>query len=80
MNAFRTIPSVRLVLASTALALLAGCASSGSSLAAKGGHSGIRNDADYVYAVEHQAKRRGVKVVWVNPPTEQGRDYVSNVE
>lgn len=79
MNAFRMIPSLRLVLASVAVALLAGCAGSASSLAAKDGHSGIRNDADYVYAVEHQAKRRGVKVVWVNPPTEEGKNYVSQV-
>lgn len=78
MNAFR-IPSRLTTIALLAAAtLLAGCASGGASLA-KRGDGYKRTDADYVTAVEQLARRRGVHVVWVNPPHEQGKNYTAQV-
>ena len=78
MNAFGMSSRVKTVAAVVAVALLAGCASSGSSMAVRGdGYK--RTDADYVTAVEQLAKRRGVRVLWVNPPHEMGKDYTAQV-
>ena len=79
MNAFGMGSRVRTVAAVVAAVMLAGCASSGSSLATRGeGYK--RTDSDYVHAVEELAKRRGVRVVWVNPPYEQGKNYTAQVK
>ncbi len=75
MVALRRLSQLRILLALGAVALLAGCASSGSSMVAKGG-SGFRSDADYMYAVEKNARHKGVQVVWINPPSEEGKNYI----
>ncbi len=61
MRNVRIIPVLLVSLLATA------CASSGSSgLTEK--RSPLRQDADYIAAVEAAAKQRGVVVQWVNPP------------
>jgi hypothetical protein len=78
MNAFRRILTRHGVLALVAVAVTAlpGCASSGSAgLTAKSEPGHYRTDKDYVAAVEHRARLRGVVVQWVNPPHEYGRNY-----
>lgn len=54
------------------VASLAGCAST-SNTARMG--QGNFADADYMYAVESIARHKGVDVVWINPPDEEGRDF-----
>ncbi len=67
MNTFSMISARRIATAVAAIALLAGCATNGASLATKS--DGItRTDRDYVHAVENVARYKGVRVVWVNPP------------
>ena len=57
---------MRIVIAIALLSLLAACASS-SRVVTK--HEGvIRTDAEYVARVEAMARKRGIEVVWVNPP------------
>ena len=67
---------VRKVMAVVALASLAGCAATEST--ARLGQDKLDNDADYMYAVESIARQKGVQVVWINPPNEEGVDYLSN--
>ena len=69
---------VRKVIALAALALLSGCATT-ESTARLDGHDKFTNDADYMYAVESIARQKGVQVVWINPPSEEGVDYVKRV-
>lgn len=78
MNAFGMNSRVKTVVVLLAATLLAGCASSGSSMAVRG-EGFKRVDADYMSAVEKMATRRGVRVYWVNPPQELGRDYSAQV-
>jgi hypothetical protein len=79
MNAFGLGSRLRIVAVLAGAAMLVGCASSGSSLATRA--DGFkRADADYVSAVEHMALRRGVRVVWVNPPYETGKDYSRQIK
>jgi hypothetical protein len=60
--------SIRLPLGIAALALLlAACASTETALQ-PASHTVIGQDGAYVGAVKTIAKRRGVRVVWVNPP------------
>lgn len=74
MNTFSMISAPRIATAVAAIALLAGCATTGASLATKS--DGItRTDRDYVRAVENAARYKGVRVVWVNPPPELGKRY-----
>jgi hypothetical protein len=74
MYAFGNTSRCRLVLALAAATLLAGCASMGASHASRDGV--YKRDAAYVNAVENIALRRGVRVVWVNPPPDSGRRSV----
>jgi len=67
---------VRKVIAIAALASLAGCAAT-ESTARLDGHGKFDNDADYMYAVESVARQKGVQVVWINPPSEEGVDYLA---
>ena len=60
-----------------AVATLAGCASSGTSEFARSAPR-LENDADYMYAVESVARQKGVQVVWINPPSETGKNYVAH--
>jgi hypothetical protein len=84
MNTFSMISAGRLALAIVAIALLGGCAASGSStMAARptpGNQSTLNGprDADYMAAVERLARVRGVHVVWVNPPPEKGKTYIAD--
>jgi hypothetical protein len=72
MNALGKGSRIRIVAATLAAVLLAGCASSGSTLATRdAGYK--RTKAEYVAAVEQLAKRRNVRVLWVNPPHEIGQ-------
>lgn len=70
---------VRKVMALAALASLAGCAAT-ESTARLGGQDKLDNDADYMYAVESIARQKGVQVVWINPPSEEGVDYLRRVK
>lgn len=62
---------LKIVVASASLAMLAGCASGGASLATR--ERGVQTDVAYVARVESMARRRGVAVRWVNPPREVDR-------
>jgi hypothetical protein len=78
MNAFGGVSRLRIVAVLAGAVMLVGCASTGASLATRDpGYK--RADADYVSAVEHLALRRGVRVVWINPPYETGKDYTRQV-
>lgn len=68
MNAFNTGSRLGVVAVLAGAVLLAGCASGGASLAKRGDGYRVRTDAAYVSTVEALARRRGVHVVWVNPP------------
>ena len=74
MNAFRTIRATCLIAVVAAGALLVGCASTGSSLASRTDGK-FQKDLDYMAAVESGARNKGVRVVWVHPPYEQGKSY-----
>jgi hypothetical protein len=75
--AFRCFP-FRIVLITGALVLLGGCASGGAGLVR---HSGpMKTDSTYVNAVEQVAKRRGVQIVWLNPPKRPARGEVTERE
>lgn len=67
--------ALRTLFALAAVATLAGCAANGSSELARSG-SKLDRDADYMYVVENVARQKGVEVVWINPPVEEGRDYL----
>jgi hypothetical protein len=73
MKALRMVSVGWATLALGAVAFLSGCASTGSAAMAQGNK--IQRDRDYMAAVEHAARGRGVNVVWVNPPYERGREY-----
>ncbi len=65
--------NARIVPVLLASLLVTACASSGSAgLTEK--RSPMRQDADYIAAVEAAAKQRGVVVQWVNPPYRSQRD------
>ena len=63
--------SLGFALGSTAVLLLAGCASThevARSPAPAYPEGSIVQDQEYVDMVEHIAKQRGIDVTWVNPP------------
>ena len=69
--------ALRKVFVLAALASLAGCATtSDGSASLNPGYGKFRADADYMYAVESIARHKGVHVVWINPPSEEGKNYV----
>jgi uncharacterized lipoprotein YajG len=70
--------ALRKVFVLAAVLMLAGCASSGSSELTRHSGSKLQNDADYMYAVESVARQKGVQVVWINPPSEDGTDYLAH--
>lgn len=72
MNAFGMVSRLGTVLIMAGAVTLAGCAS-GSASVAKRGDGYRRTDAVYVSTVEELARRRGVRVVWVNPPYKTGQ-------
>lgn len=65
--------TLRKVFVLAAVASLAGCASDGMARLDSG--SSLHADSDYMYAVESIARNKGVDVVWINPPDEEGVDY-----
>ena len=59
----------RLLLPALAAALLAGCATTDDrGMLSPGYDAQMVNDAQYIAVVENLAKRRGVRVHWINPP------------
>ena len=79
MNAQRMISTTRIAVATTAWLLLAGCASDGTAKLNR--HEGVmRNNAEYMSAVEHIAQRRGVRIVWMNPPEKRTKGLVTDRE
>ena len=68
--------ALRKVFVLAAVAALAGCASTASTEFARSG-SKFQNDADYIYVVESVARQKGVQVVWINPPSEEGKNYLA---
>lgn len=62
----------RVVLSAIPAMVLAGCASSGGMASAAPqpyqAPDEVTTDTAYVAAVEHVARRRGVRVHWLNPP------------
>ena len=68
--------SLRKLFAVALVASLAGCATTDSTARLDRTHSKFHADADYMYAVESIARHKGVQVVWINPPTEEGKNYV----
>ena len=75
MNAFRPLRATSLIALVAASAFLVGCASTGSSMAARSPANKLQRDLDYMAAVESGARSKGVRVVWVNPPYERGKRY-----
>ena len=63
------------LLAVAACCLLGGCTSTGQSRAAIA-NSSYYSDVDWEYMsqVTHDAKQRGYKIVWVNPPQKRNPD------
>lgn len=59
----RRLPAILILLACM---LISACAS----LEATEGQT-FEVRGDYVAAVEHTAKRRGVEIIWLNPPTQR---------
>lgn len=58
-----------LAVVSPALLLLSACASTGTAYEkAPMQHESVVTDNVYVAVVEHIAKQRGTRVMWVNPP------------
>jgi hypothetical protein len=79
MKAFDMVSAARTALAAVALVLLAGCAADGTAKLNR--HEGVmRNDAEYIGAVEQIAKRRGVRIVWMNPPEKRTKGLVTERE
>jgi hypothetical protein len=74
MNAYRPLRVVVFIAVVAAGSFLTGCASTGSSLAAKPSLAS-KFDQDYMAAVEAGARGKAVRVVWVNPPHERGKRY-----
>lgn len=62
------------LLAVAACALLGGCASTGNraEIASSTFYSDV--DWEYMAQVTHDAKQRGYKIVWVNPPQKRKHD------
>lgn len=75
MNVFRSLRATSLVAVIAASAFMIGCASTGSSMASHSSANKLQRDLDYMAAVETGARSKGVRVVWVNPPYEQGKRY-----
>lgn len=75
--------STALALLSLSLIGLAGCASMGEQAARAApqpvSQTKLLADADQVYVtrIERIARRRGIEVVWVNPPNSVKRDLVA---
>ena len=58
-----------LIVVALSVLLLSACASTGTAYEkAPAQHENIVTDNTYVALVEHIAKHRGTRVVWVNPP------------
>ena len=74
MNACRIFRATSLIAVVAAGVLLVGCASTGSSFASRPGNK-FQKDLDYMSAVEMGARSKGVRVVWVHPPLENGKRY-----
>ncbi|MBB5015654.1 hypothetical protein [Rehaibacterium terrae] len=69
---------MRNLLMVAALASLAACAGRGELRATEQQTASLRQDAEYIAAVERIARRRGVQVYWVNPPqrrSDEDRPY-----
>lgn len=79
MKKFSMISASKGVIAVAAVALLAGCASGGTTMNTKSSDI-TRKDLDYMAAVENSARFKGVNVVWVNPPPELGKRYLRDVK
>jgi hypothetical protein len=79
MNVQCMMSATRTVLAAAAMVMLAGCASDGSAKLTR--HEGVmRNNAEYMGAVENIARRRGVRIVWMNPPEKRAKGLVTERE
>lgn len=70
MNAHVRGSPLGLLLATIVVAALAGCATT-SEAALAPGEEKVVSDAEYMAAVERIAKRRGIIVRWVNPPSKR---------
>jgi hypothetical protein len=79
MNALGMVSAARIAVAAAALVLFAGCASSGSAQVARRDVA-PGSDTAYISAVEQIAKRRGVRVVWMNPPEKRAKPLVTDRE
>lgn len=79
MNMRGVISATRIAVVAGALVLLAGCASNGASSFTR--HTGSeRTDAEYIAKVEQVARRRGVRIVWLNAPSRKPRGIVTDSE
>ncbi|MEO6103847.1 MAG: hypothetical protein ABIP44_09455 [Pseudoxanthomonas sp.] len=68
-------------LVSPALLLLTACASTGTAYEkAPAQHESVVTDGVYVAVVEHIAKGRGTRVVWVNPPKKRVVEPVASAQ
>jgi len=76
MNVQCMMSATRLAIATAALAVLAGCASDGQARLSRADEKGL-SDAEYIGAIEQIARRRGVRVVWMNPPDKRPKGLVS---
>lgn len=66
---------------SSALLFLAACASTGTAYEkAPAQHENVVTDNLYVAVVEHIAKQRGTRVVWVNPPKKRTVEHVASAQ
>mgnify|MGYP000865277614 CR=1 FL=1 len=59
---------VHIALASSVLALLAGCAGTHEMTKAPAPQQTLTAEQQYIAYVERIAKRRGIHLTWVNPP------------
>jgi hypothetical protein len=79
MNALSMVSAARTALAAAAVVLLAGCASDGTARLNR--HEGVmRDNAEYIGTVEQIARRRGVRIVWMNPPEKRTKGLVTERE
>ena len=66
---------------SSALLLLTACASTGTAYEkAPAQHENVVTDNVYVAVVEHIAKQRGTRVMWVNPPKKRVVEPVATTQ
>ncbi len=66
---------------SVPLLLLTACASTGTAYEkAPAQHETVVTDNVYVAVVEHIAKQRGTRVMWVNPPKKRVVDPVASTQ